>query len=141
MTLTYGSPVQGSLNFGASIWKIAGQQQVPSTWGLESLVQCEAEFRMRLTWLADEALSLVEKWNPSCWEQSVRGPGEFIAARPERLRLESTPGQSCLSQLCILSFVVLIYFSFLLTELSLFLPVSQDTDDFKPLPLSSEAVP
>ena len=81
---------------------------MPSTWSLESLVQCEVEFRMRLTWLADEALSLVEKWNPSYWEQGIRGPGEFIAASQERLFLESTPGQSCLSQLCILSFVSLI---------------------------------
>lgn len=84
---------------------MAEQQQPPSTRGSASLVHCEAEFRMRLVWLAEEVLSLVGKWNHSCWERGILALGERVAAGQGRPWLESAAGQSCLSQLCVLSFI------------------------------------
>lgn len=83
-------------------------QGLPNTRSSESLVQCGVEFRMRLPWLVEDVLSLVEKWNPYCWEQAVRGPSDLIATSQERLTLESAPGQSCWSLLCALEFVILL---------------------------------
>lgn len=71
--LTSAAQAPGRQSLSGSLLENAKRQQLSSSWSLESLVQCEAEFRMRLTCWAEVGSRCNAKVDSFCWEQPWAG--------------------------------------------------------------------
>lgn len=68
MKLTSAAQTPGRQSLSGSVLGNAKRQQLSSTWSLESLVQCEVEFRVRLTCWAEVGSRSNGKVASFCWE-------------------------------------------------------------------------